>query len=264
MAPTGTRQVVGGGDLRAGAGEIEMQQPVIDGELRLNAHRQGRVVVVIEVVRELVGTVRQGAECIAGLGGRIRDDLGGRGLKRGPAVLLDNSGDAARPDPQSCHHGAQVAEIFFRCPAVGCDDGQDIAVENAAPYQLQGRDHQPFLIDVMITGRNARWHPTADICGMDERPPEADDVSAVEIGLQQVNVRQVRREAMRHVGMVSDDDVTRLQPRNDGNGLARVIVDHVRDAEIALWVSEGFAGKIHQRGAEIFSFLHIDGAAGAL
>src|ERR1700730_17206906 len=98
---------------------------------------------------------------------------------------------------------------------------------------------------------------------MEERPTIANEPVPVENRGNKVQVRRVRGETFRTVGVIGDDDIARSEVGHRANRRAAIEVDKAGNPDGAR-ISEEAPFEIDQCGAEISGFLHVERAPSTL
>ena len=268
LADEGVGHAVGGdvqgrGHLRIRAGEVEVQGVALHGEGHLDPDRHGRLEIVLHVVVEAVGPVRdlrdRGPRPALGMvqhgvhplqhrvGAELRDHL-----LHPPVAGVDGRA-----------HRLDVAPHEIGDPAVVEDDVADVLVEHAGPVELGRPEAQALLEDLGRPGPHAGRHRAPDVGGVDERVAPRDDPVAVEDRPQDVDVGEMRAEGAGQVGVVRDDDVAGLVPVEVVEGVLHVEPEVGGGPELP-GVRDVLAAGRDQAGGEVGGLLHEGRVGGAL
>ena len=257
----GGGHVVGGRHLRVGAGQVEVERAVRDRHAKAHADRDVAHQIVVDVVPEIVYAVGKAPQHGPGLGRGIvlADRLAFDECVC--AVERDGLGDPLGADFQAPEGRADVGHVDVRQSAVGLEDLDEVRVQLASFDDLHGRDADAFLEDLGVLDGHAARHPAADVHVVDEPPAVGDHAALVVVGPDQVKIGQVRRHALRKVGVVRDDHVAGLNfDRADGVGRRNVDRGGFR----ARRPGEDLAFEIDQPDREVRGLVDEDRARGAL
>ena len=125
-----------------------------------------------------------------------------------------------------------------------------------------GGDPEPLLVDLRAGGRDAPGHLAADVGAVDEAERERNRATAGEDRLPEPDVREMRGEPARGLGIVGDADVSRR--------VGREAVDHVPGRQPRHGAhrrvgrgGEHLSARGHQAGAEVLRLLDEDRERGA-
>ena len=217
--------------------------------------------VVVDVVPEFVNAVGKAPQHGPGLGRRIRFQGFLAFDERVGAVKRDGFGDPFGAHFQATEGRVEVGHVDVRQSAVGLEYLDEVRVQLAPLDDLHGRDADAFLEYLGVLDGHAAGNPAADVHVVDEPPAVRDHAALVVVGPDQVKIGQVRRHALREVGVVRDDHVARLERhRTDGVGGGNIDRGGFR----ARRPGEDLAFEIDQPDREVRGLVDEDRARGAL
>ena len=178
-------------------------------------------------------------------------------------MALDHRVDPLLADPQGRQHGGDVAPVEVGNAAVGLEQVDDVVVQHAALHELDRRDPDPFLEDLVKRRAHAARLGAADVGRMDEGPRVADQAVLVVVRLDEVEVGQMRRQRTREIGIIGEDnvagsEVVELPDRGHG-----VQIDEQTDAGIA-GTRDHTPFEVDQRAGVVGRFLDEQRARRAL
>ena len=136
-------------------------------------------------------------------------------------------------------------------------------IELAPAHEFQRRQHQPFLKNIRIAWRDAGRDAPAEIGDMHKAPTEANDLISAKVGLQHVDVGNMRRESDRGIGVVGDDDVTFLERADQIDRRLGVVVDHSVHTDMRR-IGDDLAFRIEETGCKVARLFDVKRSSAAV
>ena len=192
--------------LRRSAVEVHENLAALDLDLGVYLDGVHVDAVVVDVVGELPLPLGQQLDLGPGQAFGGVQDVGHVALEFFQAVVVHQPQQVSLAEPDRRQQRLDVAQDFVGHPDVLLQDAPDRLVQLALLVELDGRDDQPFLVDLSVVAGVAPGHAAADVGLVADAAAPGNQHIVLEDRLEEKDVGQV---AGPFVGVVIGEDVSR-------------------------------------------------------